>query len=32
MLLIDMLVYTLVLSVVGFCVIAAIMSIGGDDE
>ena len=32
MLLIDILVYTTVLAVVGFCVIAAIMLIGGDDE
>ena len=32
MLLIDILVYTTVLAVVGFCVIATITSIGGGDE
>ena len=32
MLLVDILVYTVVLAVVGFCVIELIMTIGGDDE
>jgi hypothetical protein len=32
MLLVDIIVYSIVLAVVGFCVIATIASLGGDDE